>query len=108
MIMCVLLRSQNTHVVKKNTEVLLVTSQETVLEVKSEKTKSMFMSSVQTAGPSHIVQVGRKIFEWVTEFKYLRKTLVSRYCMHEEINDCTEGMPANTSVICLPTGCPKT
>jgi len=26
MIMCVLLRSQNTHVVKKNTEVLLVTS----------------------------------------------------------------------------------
>ena len=87
MIMSVLLQSQNTHIVKKNTEVLLVTSQETGLEVNAEKTKYMFMSCVQTAGPSHNVQVGSKIFECVTVFKYLRKTLMSRYCIHEEINE---------------------
>ena len=79
MIMHVLLQSQNTHIVKKNTEVLLVTSQETGLEVNAEKIKYVFMSCVQTAGPRHNVQVGRKIFECVAEFKYLIKTLVSQY-----------------------------
>jgi len=45
------------------------------------------MSCVQTAGPRHNVQVGRKIFECVAEFKYLIKTLVSQYWIHGEIND---------------------
>lgn len=66
---------------------LLVTSQETGLEVNAEKIKFMFMSCVQTAGPSHNIQVGRKIFECLAEFKYLRKTLMRGCCIHEEIKD---------------------
>ena len=77
MIMRVVLQSQNPHIVKKNREVLLVTSQETGLEVNLAKIKYVFMSCVQTVGPGHNIQVGKKIFESVPEFRYLRKALIS-------------------------------
>jgi hypothetical protein len=87
---------------------LLVTSKGTGLEVNAEKTKCMFMSCEQTAGQNHNIKTGSKSFECVAKFKYMRKTLTSRYCIHEEINDrLYSGNACNHLFQGLPIGCPK-
>jgi hypothetical protein len=53
------------HIMKKNTEALVVTSMETGLEVNAEKPKYMVMSQDQNAGQNIGVKVGIKFFEMV-------------------------------------------
>jgi hypothetical protein len=60
-------------------------SKEIGLEVKSEKTKYMFMSHRQTAGQSNYIRVANKSFGKVAQFKYLGATLTDQNCIHEEI-----------------------
>lgn len=56
----IVMKSEHTYY-KEKTEVLLVTSKKTSLEVNAEKIKYMLMlSCVPTAAPSHNVQVGSK------------------------------------------------
>jgi len=64
------------HTIKKNTEALVVVSQETGLEVNADKTKYMVVSR-QDAGQSHSIQSDNSSFERVEEFKYLGTTLTN-------------------------------
>jgi hypothetical protein len=50
------------HAIKKNTEPLVVTSKEIVLEANSEKTKYMVMSRNQNARPNHNIKIDNKSF----------------------------------------------
>jgi hypothetical protein len=68
------LLGKNINIIKKNAA-LLDASKEIGLEVKSEKTKYMFMSHHQTAGQSNYISVANKSFERVSKFKYLGSTL---------------------------------
>ena len=45
------------HTIKKNTEVLVVGSKESGLEVNADKTKYMVMSRDQNAGRSHNIKI---------------------------------------------------
>ena len=57
--------SGSIHIMKKNTEALVVTSMETGLEVNAQKPKYMVMSQDQNAGQNISVKVGNKFFEMV-------------------------------------------
>ena len=58
------------HIIKKNTEALVVTSEETGLKVNAEKTKYMVMSSDQYAGQNHNIKIGNTSFERREQFCY--------------------------------------
>jgi hypothetical protein len=49
------------HAIKKNTEALVVASEEIGLEVNAEKTKYMVMSRDQNAGQNHNIKMVKKI-----------------------------------------------
>jgi hypothetical protein len=55
------------HTIRKNTEVLLIASNEIGLEVNAEKTKYMVMSRDQNAGQNGYIQIGNKSFETVKQ-----------------------------------------
>ena len=73
------------HTIKENTEVLVVASKETGLEVNADKTKYMVMSRDQKAGPSHSIKNDNSSFERVEEFRYLGTTLKNQNSIQEEI-----------------------
>ena len=57
--------------IKTSTEVLLVASNETGLEVNADKTQYMVMSSDKNAGRSHSMKTDNSSFEKVEQFKCL-------------------------------------
>ena len=69
----------------KNTETLVVSSKEIVLEVNADETKYMVMSPDQNSGISHRVKIGNSSFEMVEQFKYLETTLTKQNSVQEEI-----------------------
>jgi ribosomal protein S2 len=71
------------YTIQKNTEAVLDTSKEVGLEVNSEKTKYMLMSS-KKAGQKHSTKIANRSFEDVTKFKYFGTTLTDQNCMQEE------------------------
>jgi flagellar basal body rod protein FlgG len=73
------------HTIRKNTEALLITTQETGLEVNAEKTKCVVMSQDHNAGQNGNIQIGNKLFETVEQLKYLGTTLRSQISIHKEI-----------------------
>ena len=66
------------HAVKKNTEALLVGSEEIGLQVNADKTKYMVMSWDQNLGRSHNILTDKSSFEKVEEFRYLGTTLTNQ------------------------------
>jgi hypothetical protein len=63
--------------IKKNTEVLVVVSQDIGLEVNADETKYMVMSRDLNAGRSHHVKIDNSSLERVEEFKYLGTTVTN-------------------------------
>jgi hypothetical protein len=78
---------RNIHTIKKNAEVVVVTSKETGLEVNADKTKYMVMSRDQNAGLSHTINIDNSSFERVEKFKYLETTLTDQNYIQEEIKN---------------------
>jgi hypothetical protein len=76
--------AENIDTIQKNTEALLDASKEVGLEVNSEKTKYMLMSS-KKAGQKHGIKIANRSFEDVATFKYLGTTLTDQNCMQEEM-----------------------
>jgi hypothetical protein len=75
----------NIHTVKENAESLVVTSEETGLEVNSTKPKKMAMSRDQNAGRSHFMNSDNISFERVEELKYLGTNVTDQNSIQEEI-----------------------
>ena len=71
--------------VKKNTEVLVVASMETGLEVNADKTKYMLMSRDQNVGRVHSIKTDNCFFERVEQFKCLGINLTNQNSTQEEI-----------------------
>jgi hypothetical protein len=73
------------HDVTKNTEALIVASNDIGLEVNAEKTKYMVMARNRNAGQNHNIKIDNKSFERLEEFKYLGTSLPNRNSIQEEI-----------------------
>jgi hypothetical protein len=69
----------------KNTETLVVASNETGREANADETKYMVKSRDQNAGRSHNIKTDCSSFERVEEFKYLGTTLTHQNSIQEEI-----------------------
>jgi hypothetical protein len=76
---------ENVDTIKKNTEALLDASKEVGLEVNPEKTKCMLMSCSQKIGKRHSLKLANRSLEVMSDFKYLRTTLMDQNSMHKEI-----------------------
>jgi hypothetical protein len=63
------------HIIKKNTEALLVGSKEIGLEVNADKTKHMAMSQDYNVGRSHNIKIDNSSFERVEGFRYFWNNL---------------------------------
>jgi hypothetical protein len=72
------------HVIKKNTEALLVGSTEIGLEVSVDKTMYMVMSRDQNAGRNHGIKFDNISFKNVEDFKYFG-TILNKNAVQEEI-----------------------
>jgi len=73
--------------IKKNTEALLVRSQEIGLEVNADKTKQTVVSRDHNAGRSHNTKTDNSSFESLEELKYLGKALTNQNSIQEEITN---------------------
>jgi len=68
----------------RNTEALVVASEETGLEVNDEQTKYTVMSRDWNAGRSHSIKIDKRSFESMEECKYLATTLTNQNSIQEE------------------------
>jgi hypothetical protein len=76
------LLSENIHTVR-NTEALLVASENNDLEVNAEKTKYMLISREHNAGQNRRTKIGSESFGCVAKFEYLRTTQTNQSCINE-------------------------
>jgi hypothetical protein len=75
----------NIDTINKNTETLIDSSKGVGLEIKVEKTKCMLLSHHQNAGQSQDIKIANKLFENVSQFKYLVTTVTNRNLIQEKI-----------------------
>jgi hypothetical protein len=71
--------------INKNTGTLIDTSKEVGLEVNVEKTKYMLVSRHQNAGQNWEIKIGNRLFENVSQFKYLGTPVTNQNLIQEEI-----------------------
>jgi hypothetical protein len=71
------LLGDNTDIINKNTETLIDASKEVGLEVNVEKTKYMLVSH-QNAGQNREIKIENRLFENVSQFKYLGTTVTNQ------------------------------
>jgi sorting nexin-29 len=78
------LLGDNIDAINKNTETLIDDSKEVGLEVNVEKTKKMLVSCYQNAEQNLDIKIGKRSFENVSQFKYLRMTVTNQHLIQEE------------------------
>jgi len=76
---------KHTYYGGKNTEALVVASEEIGLEVNAGKNKYMAMSRDLSAGRSHNIKIDNISFARVEEFRYLGTALTNQNSIQEEI-----------------------
>jgi ribosomal protein S2 len=79
------LQRDNIDTIKRNTQTLIDSTKEVSLEVNTERTKYMLLSSHQNAGKSHDIKLGNRCFENVAKFRYLGTTVTNQNLIQEEI-----------------------
>jgi hypothetical protein len=73
------------NTIKEDTESLLESSRDIVLEITAEKTKYMIMSRHQNSGQNRNMRIANELFENVAKVKYLGTTLTYQNCVCDEI-----------------------
>jgi sorting nexin-29 len=71
--------------IKKNTETLIDASKEVGLEINVEKTKYMLLSRHQNVGQNRDLNIAKRSFENVPQFKYLETTATNQNLIQKEI-----------------------
>jgi hypothetical protein len=71
--------------IKKNTETLIESSEGVGLEINVEKTKYMLLSRHQTVGRNRDIKIANRLFENVSQFKYLGTTVTNQHLIQKEI-----------------------
>jgi hypothetical protein len=79
------LLGDNKETLKKNTETLIDASKEAGLEINVEKSKYVLVARHQNAGQNWDIQMAKRTFEHVSQFKYLRTTVTSQNMIKEVI-----------------------
>jgi hypothetical protein len=79
------LLGDNIGTIKKNTEILIDASKDVGLEVSVEKTKYMLLSRQQNVGKNLDIIIANRLFENVSQFKYLGMTVTNQNLIQEEI-----------------------
>jgi hypothetical protein len=74
----------NIDTIEKNTETLINTSKEVGLEINVEKTTYMLLSRHQNVGQNQDIKIANRLFENVSRFKYLGKTVTNKNLILEE------------------------
>jgi hypothetical protein len=78
------LLGDNIDAIKKNTETLIDASTEVGLEINIEKTKYMLVFCHQNLGRNQDIKIVNKLFENVSQFKYLGTTVTNQNLIQEE------------------------
>jgi sorting nexin-29 len=79
------LLGDNIDTIKKNKETLIDGSKEVGLEINAEKTKYMLLSRHQNVGQNRDIKLANRLFENVSQFRYLGKTVTNQNLIQEEI-----------------------
>jgi hypothetical protein len=79
------LLSDNTDIIKKNTETLIDASKVVGLEVNAEKTKHILLSCHQNAGQNYDIKIANRSFKNVAQFKYMGTAVANQNRIEEEI-----------------------
>jgi hypothetical protein len=79
------LLGDNIDTINKNTETLIDASKEVGLEINVEETKYMLLSRRQNVGQKRDMEIANKLFENVSQFKYLGTTVTNQNLIREQI-----------------------
>jgi hypothetical protein len=75
----------NIDTIEKSRETLIDASKEVGLEINIEKTKYMLLSHHQNVGQNQDIKIANRLFENVSQFKYLGITVTNQNLIQEEI-----------------------
>jgi hypothetical protein len=99
----------NINTIKKNTETLINSSKEVGLEIHIEKTKYILLSRHRNVGQNRDIKIAYRLFENVSQFKYLGMTVTNQNLIQEEIkrrlnsgNACYNSVQTFCLLICCP------
>jgi hypothetical protein len=79
------LLGDNIDAIKKNTEILIDASKEVGLEIHVEKTKYMLLTHHQNVGKNRDIRIANRLYENVSQIKYLGATVTNQNLIQEEI-----------------------
>jgi hypothetical protein len=74
----------NIDAIKKKTEILIDASKEVGLEINIEETKYMLLSHQQNGSQNQDIKRANRLFENVSQFKYLGTTVTNKNLIQEE------------------------
>jgi hypothetical protein len=101
----------NIDTIKKNMETLTDASKQVGLEINVEKTKYMLLSRHQNVGQNWNIKIANRLFESVSQFKYLGTTVTNQNLTQEEIRRRLNSGNAcyhSVQTFCLLVCCQKT
>jgi hypothetical protein len=79
------LLGDNVVTIKENIETLIDASKEVGLEINVEKTKFILLSRHQNIGQNQDIKIADRLFENVSQFKYLGTTVINEKLIQEKI-----------------------
>jgi hypothetical protein len=79
------LLGDNIDTIKKNMDILIDASKEVGLEVNVDKTKYMLLSRHQNVGKNRDIKIANRLFENMSQLKYLGTTETNQNLIQEEI-----------------------
>jgi hypothetical protein len=79
------LLGDNRVTIKKNTETLIDASKVVILEINVEKSENMLMSRHHKTGQNRDIKIANRLFEYVSQFKYLGTTVTNQNLIQEKI-----------------------